>query len=85
MSQSPARKGNVISEVQMTGKQVASFVKHQIDELKKELVAEMHSVMKKPDRYTDRFLLWVADKRASWLIWPILVGALALAFGAGRL
>ena len=43
-----------------------------MDEAKREILAAMKEALDKPDRLTDRCLLWVKNKRASWLIWPIL-------------
>ena len=83
MTQSQTRKGNVIGAVEDTGKNLAGFTKHIVNEAKEEIIQELKAQLKKPDRYTDRFLLWVAAKPASWLLWLILGLTHAIAFSVG--
>lgn len=72
MSQQPNRKGSVIGAVEQGTQNLAGFIQHKVDEAKNEILLAVKDAMDKPDRLTDRCLLWVKEKRASWLIWPIL-------------
>ena len=59
---------------------LAGFIKGEMEAMEKRLL----SAVQKPDRLTDRLLHWVAAKRASWLIWPILALTHCLAASVWR-
>ena len=52
--------------------QLGAFFEEKLTAAKNELIEVVKTATKAPDRYTDRFLHWVAAKPASWLFWVVL-------------
>ena len=91
MTQSPNRAARVTAKIEGSTNALAGFVRDEIAKseaktagLLTDFRIEVVGLLRKPDRLTDRALMWVKEKRASWLIWPLLAFTHALAASIWR-